>query len=223
MPKDDRDLLQNIERFGKQISDEQVDRFLDYMGHDTSKPLPFLGGGAFATAFWMSDKKKVLKVTTDAADAYGLEIFRKRPMREAVRVYKVVEVEGSKGRSPIFAAVVEKLQDISDSEYEAIASFDTACERLAPDIWKYIRNAGWKQAAVEELDARLADIWVGDEFDFIFNWLYDAIPQLEQRKIRWKDFHEGNVLARGRDLCIVDIGYATIPTQKLPIYDLAAS
>jgi len=86
---------------------------LDQWKIDPSE-LKFIGKGAYAHVFWIkNDRKKVLKITKDYADAEALMPFFWKPDKNFVKVYRVAQL----GSSGVYAILAEKLTPLSGREH----------------------------------------------------------------------------------------------------------
>lgn len=209
----------------RQYSTKYITKVLEAMATRLGEPntkWKWLGAGSYANVYWLNDKKKALKITRDESDADASIILKKKPDRSLVKVYDVFELPAV-GR-PLFGIVVEKLSPLSYKEEKSVSNllnllWDLGIndiptmknikefkDRLSnPDpekhgVDKYIQEYYDKSGVTEEM----IDLWE--------TWA----QVLDARHIVWKDFKILNVMARGREIVISDIGYSTVPAQKIP-------
>ena len=96
-------------RNGAEFTVEELDAILSSIGEKTYPK--FINSGYHAAVFWLSDRKKILKITWDYSDANACEIIRKKPdLKTFVKVYQVLEVPPRR----LYAIVAEKLTPLSD-------------------------------------------------------------------------------------------------------------
>jgi hypothetical protein len=147
---------------------------LDALGE---KKMPsHLGAGTFAEVYWLKgDRKRVLKITTDPADAYASEIVRRHPSKNLPRIHKVYEIVPRK----LFAIVAEKLQPLSATEFKEWANvipaigMDDDNSSMAYDLTDSLLRRGlspewvetWKQAREEIASSQEDedDDWMDDD------------------------------------------------------------
>jgi hypothetical protein len=192
----------------------------------SKKPLtnmPLLGKGSYASVFWLPDRKKVLKLTSDKDDANASAIVQKKPDSSLVKVYNVFQLPpGVFGETKAWGIVNEKLTPLpsSSNKIRAISNLffdsnmvDDPTMKSVKEFYSALHNPQTKQQeyiptymqrfGVTEQD--LQDIWV--------HWA----KVLDKRHIIWQDFKESNVMMRGRTYVICDLGFSTVPQQNIPV------
>lgn len=186
---------------------KMIDSVLERIGEPAGNyNFSFLGRGGKANVFWLSDKKRIIKLTVDESDAQASEIVRKKPSKDLLKVYDVFQL----GRE-LWGIVAEKLTPIKGSEVDRWSNFRSTLEtqqdfpRFDYITPKYVEKI---QDVVEFLDDD-----PDDDEEFFSAGFYVCLEQLgvwadelSQRNILWKDLISDNVMHRGRTLVISDLG-----------------
>lgn len=165
--------------------------------------LQHLGSGWDGSVFWLSNKKKILKVTQDKPDAEASQILARKPNKELYKVYKVVQV-GNDG----YAIIAEKLSPLSGSEFQK-------WERVYHELHGMHKHPSgqkpmtmsWLAEVEEEVEE---ERWNYPALDEKLGQIAEWVDLLTQRNILIRDFHAGNIMARGRLPIISDLGRARI-------------
>lgn len=186
--------------------------------------MPLLGKGSYASVFWLPDRKKVLKITSDKTDATASAIVKKKPDSSLVKVYSIFQLPpGVFGETKVWGIVNEKLTPLPSSSSNKIRAIrnlffdsnmvDDPTIKNVKEFYSALNNPQTKQQeyiptymqrfGVTEQD--LQDIWV--------HWA----KVLEKRHIIWHDFKESNVMMRGRTYVICDLGFSTVSQQSIPV------
>jgi len=227
-------------REGASLTHEQLDGILEVIG-ETSYP-KYIDSGYHAAVFWLSDHKKVLKITFDYSDANAMEIVRKKPDPNAfLKVYEVYEVQPKK----LYAIVAEKLTPLTDAAWDRyfkdFFSY-TGGSMDALDYNNLLYSKGLSleyvnaiEKSIEEHNKEMREIYqemqevdstnvIKDSED---DWLTTAPSEeaykilrrmgkaLEQRRIVFHDFNQSNFMMRGRTPVIVDLGFGDSPAQHI--------
>lgn len=196
-----------------------------------------LGNGEMGIAYDMGGGK-VLKVTTDAAEAKSSNLIKGRNLTHVVRIDDVFRFGKSVAKEPLYGIVQEKLTPLSDAEKgefrHAIAFVrenGQLLEMLATRNWDDFTKAIYALAyddAENEISADARDR--GDQVDrnsplfqrqakrsaenmqrFVISRLQqfgvrEMSRELQSVGIQFADYHEGNLMKRGGQFVITDLG-----------------
>jgi len=202
-------------------SPKVVQTIVDHLGEKDGN-WKWLGEGSFANVYWLHDKKKALKITRDRNDADASEIMRNKPDRSVVKVYDVFALP--KQYTDLWGIVVEKLSPLSYKEGEAIANLYNLLWDLGIDQTPTMKHVKEFKERLENPDPKKhpIDKYIQEYYDksgvteeMIDRWETWA-KVLDSRHIYWKDFKPANVMSRGRNMVISDLGYSKVPHQKIP-------
>jgi serine/threonine protein kinase len=174
-----------------------------------------LGYGNFAEVYWLKDKKRVLKLTTDVSDANASELVRRKPDRSLVKVYDVFQVPESR----LFGIIAEKLVNLTGSErshWDVVGDTLEEERRLQPFqmslVWyerKLLPFLEWVKVA----RSSLAKHFDAATVETLRRWC----EVLTTRHIVWQDMHPGNIRFRGRTPVLMDLGSSKVPSQRIPV------
>ena len=182
----------------------------------------WLGYGSYAKVFWLGDRTKVLKVTTDTDDAEASKIVQQKPASCLVHVYDVFKMAPAKKKN-LYFIVVEKLTPLSAKEENLLyriqeVYFDTEIP-IAP-IQSVLEDfmRAWKHPA-DHREEMIGPAMARHKltYDNSIKILWAWAETLNARHIVWKDFKSNNILMRGREMVIADLGYSDAPFTKIPI------
>jgi len=191
--------------------------------------LPLLGHGADAAIYWMKkDRKKVLKITRNAPDAWALELFRRKPSKDVVKVYDVFQIFPKEKRNTLYGIVEQKLTPLHNV-VDFAASYDYVKDYgvrwLGEDT-----NYGDIVQLLEEDRAFYEKEGNKKEADFIEKTVLPFAHQMERwndalhkRGIVFKDLHEGNVMMNRHQMVLMDLGRSKVQSMKLPLLDVPRS
>jgi len=176
---------------------------------DFSKKL--LGKGGKAYVFWLSDRKKVLKITVDDRDAKASAVVRDHPDKSLIHIYDVFQF----GSTEFYGIVAEKLTPLTGSDYqewEEVSDIITAyADRYDLPHWQGL-TPRWVKEANEALPD-LEDI-VGKAFMNTFRaylWQLTVWEEaLTKRGITWSDLTPDNIMYRSRTQVISDVGRSRV-------------
>lgn len=190
------------------------ERLKDPLNHVT-----FLGSGAYGVVYWLSDHKRVLKITNDEMDAYASAIVLKKPSKNLIKVYDVFQFGGPLFNST-WAIVSEKLTPLSFRQEEIWLSvwhlkngdYHDAFMGSGPAPWKGLTTA-W----VDEVDKWLQDVDPRRPGVSSYKALVEALPdlkawakELSKRGILWTDLKRDNIMNRNKRSVIVDLGFGKV-------------
>lgn len=156
-----------------------------------------------------------MKLTKDKKDAYACSILQRRPHKSLLQVYNVVKVTSD--NNTIYCIVSEKLTPLSPSQREAFSLF-TGFWTIGLEETSLPSSPTLSQ--IREAENKDPEKWkkwckryqLTDKYlDILKEWA----KSLESRNIRWGDYKEENILNRGSNPVISDLGYSTVPTQRL--------
>lgn len=182
---------------------------LERVGESSNRSFKYLGEGGNAFVYWMSDKKKVFKLTIDGSDANASELVRKKPNEAIVKVYDVFKIQ-KKSRSfpdPLCGIVAEKLTPLSGKNLKSIERLYNVVGTSLP-----ISQADLQDRIEEEEEKKSGFVLTTEDLHTLdrFN---QALLTLD---IDWYDFYPENIMMRGRLPVISDIGVNAAPAQKIP-------
>jgi len=201
------------------LSDSLLEEALERTGHEPGKSLKLLGDGTAAHVFWLSDKKRVLKITGDLPDAEASAVVMKRPAKSIVHVYDVFQVKGA------FFIVEEKLTPLSGSEKSTWKNFDDWRDSAySPNQARDDEGVRIEQGLETMLShMQLTDEWLHHleaafqsdpptNFDpnLVMKQLRQWARDLTQRNILWGDIYWENFMSRGHQIVISDLGYGRV-------------
>lgn len=173
--------------------------------------LKLLGQGGRAYVFWLSDRKRVLKLTSDETDALACVLLGKHPANPIVRVYDVFRF----GSTPYYGIVSEKLTPLAGAEYTEWRDISKIITEDA-DLYDLPVWQGLTKTWVQETKEAIPDLAeaAGQAFANTFRvylWqLEKGQESLQQRGILWSDLTADNIMYRGRSLVISDVGRSRI-------------
>jgi len=192
---------------------EYITAVLDQWGIDPEK-LQYLGHGAYAQAYWVkNDRKKIIKFTRDSTDAEALMNVLLKPDKSLVKVYKIAKL----GPNDVHAILAEKLLQLSGSEKKGWYNFFNYVyyHNISPALY-----GGVCPEWTEELTDRLKADEIPSDFQKQIKQCVVWGKALESRQIDFFDLHAGNVMKRGRQDVIIELGLATAPHKKIPVITL---
>lgn len=185
------------------------------LGETDFSRLKFLGKGIWADVFWLSNRKKVVKVTNDLEDANASFIIHKKPSPEFAKVHDVFALT-SKSRTS-YCIVNEKLTELDSSTKRTIENVDSVWRsvlgsfaNVTPKNVQTVSDA-FSDPKVETYIDKLGLTY--RDFDILVGWA----KALQERHIKWMDFKSANTMMRGRKLVISDVGAGSSPRQSIPI------
>lgn len=182
------------------------DKLLQY-GYDISNRKT-LGKGTMGIAYLINDNK-VLKLTTDESEANSSTVIMGQPTKHLARIEKVFKL----GNTGFYIIIMENLQQISQEEMDF---WNMLSDSYILDKLMIGKPKSWR-----ELKPKLADAWDNyardneDELqlqDFLnkarqYNFP-EMIDELAKYGILFYDFHGENIMKRGNDSVIIDLGYS---------------
>lgn len=162
-----------------------------------------LGGGAYGTVFQIN-KDTVLKVSEDRTEINTMNIVKNHPMPYIVRVLDVFRCRIA---NRTFYFIIEELlkqamgpwKDFADY---AMAPVDDVC------ITRRSVKRAKKTPAIElqHLQKYLPCQW---------KWLENVAAYFDAHKIKFADIHNNNIMRRGRQHVLIDLGVAKAPRQRV--------
>lgn len=183
--------------------------------------LPELNHGSFASIYWLPNRTRILKLTGDDTDAKASMVMKKKPDRSIVKTYDVFKFP----KKRLWGIVNEKLTELDPTTKENFLLLENAMTLL--DLSRVIEGTKEVQefrqrllhpttkreiAVVQQLQEQ-QDIGVIEKYlDIYGNWG----KVLEARQIAWYDFKVANLMMRGHEVVISDIGVSDAPAQTIP-------
>ena len=181
---------------------------LDYLGETFPAQI---GRGLYGRVYWLrKQRNRVLKVTTDKSDAQACMHVLQRPQKYLVRVYDVFEIKSN----AVYGIVAEKLTPLSASENITWATSQALEDSSPLPLSDYADGLcrEWIDAYqnyLKEEGERLPP--------FIFQQMYLWAEELARLDIVYWDLHEGNIMKRGNQTILVDLGYSDPPPIQIPV------
>ncbi len=184
------------------------------LGYDPTRA-KVLGEGTQGTAFLLKNGK-VLKITEDQTEAKASAIIAGKMTNNLVRVERVFLF----GKTGLYGIVMENLEPLSGLEEDFWDNFRDLFEDIDPG-----KTIKWKE--LESLIYyKLQDD--GYEEDEIYGYLDEAeennlpqiINELYKYGIVFWDYHGKNLMKRGNQTVLIDLGYSNInKNPKIPILE----
>jgi len=185
------------------------------LGEKDFSRLKFLGKGMWAEVFWLSNRKKVVKITNDLEDANASFIIKNKPSPEFAKVYDVFALT-SKSRTP-YCIVNEKLTELDSATKRTIENVDSVWRSVLGSVANVTpKNV---QTVYDAFSDPKVDAYIDKlgltyrDFDILWGWA----KALQERHIKWMDFKSANTMMRGRKLVISDVGAGESPRQSIPV------
>lgn len=179
-----------------------------------------IGEGHVGHAFELAGKPNVIvKVTDDVNEAqssYRVQKYGKN-LRHVVRIYDVRKIPG--GTSPrvpddTYVITQERLQPLSD-EGDRLVTAATRVLRL---------DNRFALPAVRDQAVRMLRDKLGGQAEGVIHLLdsiqyFETMEELKSIGVRFKDYHAGNVMMRGQDFVVLDLGVSKVQggTEPPPI------
>lgn len=188
-----------------------------------------LGNGQMGIAWDMGDGKRVFKITTDREEALSCMHLKGKSLKHVAKIFEVYrfpDPEQVAGGAGIYGIIEEKLQPLDHSEKIEFGWLSRMLHEIHPDH-NAIAEAMWK-GDTAEMTKILSN---ADEnvvkpnitkviFKFINKYkLYDMIDELKRMRINFIDYHEGNLMKRGGEYVINDIGRSLSPGGDPPMLE----
>ena len=178
-----------------------------------------LGTGGHATVYWLSDRTKVLKVTKDVTDAHASAIVQRKPDPSLIKVYDVFQLYGCK---TLYFIVAEKLTPLSGKAEDLVSRlrdfpYDIGIP-LDPIIEELEEFEHARKHPANKLEEKIpAYLKLHDITEKDIQQLWKWARALDRRDIVWNDFKKENIMMRGHDLVISDLGYNVAPSVQIPV------
>jgi hypothetical protein len=187
---------------------------LKALGYDPTRA-KVLGEGTQGTAFLLKNGK-VLKITEDQTEAKASAIIAGKMTNNLVRVERVFLF----GKTGLYGIVMENLEPLSGLEEDFWDNFRDLFEDIDPG-----KTIKWKELQ-SLIYYKLQDD--GYEEDEIYGYLDEAeennlpqiINELYKYGIVFWDYHGKNLMKRGNQTVLIDLGYSNInKNPKIPILE----
>lgn len=172
-------------------------------------PAAKLGSGSFGYAFEIvyNGKRSVLKVTGDPSEAKSSNHIKGKPLKHVVRIYDAFQF---KGEPTLYGIVEEKLDKISETDMddfddfvEFLEAIKAGHEIVTGDFDGIERKVGSAFKKPESLD-RFEEL--AKKFQF-----KQIIQELHRNQVEFLDFHRENIMRRGTDYVVIDLGISQSP------------
>jgi len=216
----DFDSYEDLDDQEESYAEEVVGKILRHVGQPEGTPRFFperIGEGADAEVYWLANKRKVLKLTVSEDDAKALAYFKKHPDKGIVKVYDVFSIPDTF----LYGIVMEKLTP-SDKHWQEIAERISFAGRGG-----FFLSMKWFEGqllpAIQKRRERgvggpFMDAMTPENIEVIHHWC----EVLDKAGIKWADMHDENVMFRGRQPVLMDLGRSTGATGRIPQMKAAA-
>jgi len=176
-----------------------------------------VGQGSFGVAFDANFKGKnvVLKITSDKSEANASNHIIGKKLKHIVHIYDVF-----KFKDTIYYGVLqEKLQKLHESEKDNFNTlvFIMQKAKVGPELIK-----GDIDAALDKVEKTFADKPNTIKFfaQAVVSFDFDKIiEELASNGIQFIDYHGGNLMKRGEDFVLIDLGMSRVPNTNIPILE----
>ncbi len=192
------------------------------LGEKNPQKWKWLGEGSNAQVYWLNDKKKILKITRDESDANASIILQHKPDRSLLHVHDVFEIPTN--YKTVLGIVAEKLSPLGKREEKRLQGllaflFDLGIKDhpTMENVLELRRRMFYPDPDKYPTDKYIKDYYkrhriTEEAIDLWETWA----KALDARDILWKDFTTYNVMSRGRNAVISDLGYNNSPPQQIP-------
>jgi cytidyltransferase-like protein len=190
-----------------------------------------LGKGYYGIAYDIGDNK-VLKITPDDSEAKTSNFIKGKNTKHIYKVFDVFKFPSFQPRETddLFGIVVEKLEKLTtveQNEFEEALnkirtgrydvdfseeSFEVAFEKCIEQVRNFVQPE--QLATFEITDLKYAkEVLIKFQFPQITD-------ELQRLKIVFRDFHSGNLMKRGSDYVVIDLGNDSKSSNAGKIPDL---
>lgn len=229
--KDDIDILwwffhqsEDIEPDREDIA-EALTKTFKRIGQPLNKIPRRIGYGDWAEVYWLSDRKKVLKLTTDDTDAKAMAYFKKHPSKGVVKVYDVFKIPHTK----LYGILEEKLVAATGKEVQEWSL-------ITRQLPFFVRGTGfsltmkWFHKFQGKLQESTAEDFARDNSEAqeqlshlltsrpdVIATIKDWCETLDKAGMRWADLHPRNIMFRGRQAVLMDLGRNVGASGPVPV------
>lgn len=194
--------------------EETLEAIRQRLGEPNLMKLKKLGAGMWADVFWMSNKKKIVKLTRDRADAQASLIVQKKPSRYLVKTYDVFSVTPDK--YSVYCIVNEKLTPLAGYEERLVDAIREIVRQVSISVSGLtldITSANYERIK-EVLDTEHGRAWAEDylriDADDFLSFYKNLVDALDDRHIRWADVKRPNFMMRGAQIVVADLGAGVV-------------
>lgn len=184
-----------------------------------------LGSGTQGSALEATYKGQsvVLKITADETEALASSHINGKPVKHLPRVFDVFAFPNLK--NPDFpnrwGILQEKLQPINDAEAAGVKKMVTTIKMLSNgDTFLHEGDFDGLLAAVQENLPNRAQEFEKLTHHFQFG---EILKELRKHRINYYDYHPGNIMRRGSDYVVIDLGYSTAPRTAIQTLEQAVT
>ncbi|MHB8407977.1 MAG: 2'-5' RNA ligase family protein [Acidiferrobacterales bacterium] len=188
-----------------------------------------LGNGMDGIAYDVGNGK-VLKVTVDADEANTDHGLKGKSLHHVVKIFDVWRFKVPDGSKEIFGVLEEKLVPLSEQEKKEFEdATDFFNEEMTPHAKEFksaLRSGNWnefvkvlKRVIAEEKRSEWDRAWDQEAFDILVDRtvekhleilekfkLKEMMTELRSNRVEFTDYHGGNVMKRGGNYVINDLG-----------------
>lgn len=197
---------------GKEVLETYGDRIQQQRNWDIPDDPVVLGRGTRGTVYDLGNNV-AMKLTSDTSEAEASEKVRKTPIDGVVEIFDVFAL----GSTGYFCIVQEKLQRMTHM-------MSTEIQKLLKefDLGDYLQGNGYDPKAVERaVDEDVRELHDHGQMPKAKE-LYDTFSRIEElgllkiaanlhkAGIQFHDYHEGNLMMRGHELVVVDLGKSKV-------------
>lgn len=190
-------------------------KLCEHFGIDPKAAQHRLGTGTQGEAYELADGR-VLKLTWDEKEAQAAALVARTP-DPAGNVVKITGVVRIKGYVQIWAIVMEKLQKIPAGD-----PF-----RIYADTWNEYSNSRSPPFNIlpETIDGFIDEMessygFSDPEWQKFKQWIGEVAVYLESIGVEFHDFWHGNLMKRGSQYVVIDLGYS-MSREHAPIDTIA--
>jgi len=187
-----------------------------------------LGSGGMGTAFDIGNNR-VLKLTTDEDEAKSSNHIRGKNMKNVVRVFDVFKLpkERSGKAGDVYGIVQEKLQEMPNDKEEQFTQAMRDLKSATGVATKYFINGRRWDAFVGDVITKAARRGKEDVARKALAQLEDLemndmVDQLNTANVEFEDYHPGNIMMRGTNFVITDLGFSQSPGADPDVLEATA-
>lgn len=178
-----------------------------------------LGAGGNGVAFDLG--QTVLKITKDTKEANSSAVIRGKDFPNIVKVFDVFRFPDTE----YFGIWQEKLQPCPGQDKNEFTEFVTDVEVESGMFSKIWALGDWKEivdhameGAREDSESTAESVGRVRKEIMVLQRKYQMdkiVAQLKAAKIKFRDFHGGNIMLRGSEHVLIDLGYSQSPRRKV--------
>lgn len=158
-----------------------------------------IGRGSYGSIFQINDKT-VMKISRDSSESRTCSILKKHPHPFVVNIYDVFKCKF--GSRMYYFIVMEKLNKPTKTWSNFMDNIPgEVCDLSALALDKLLKNPRHSKTTIRH--------------KIRYSWLQEIAKHFDSLKIKFADFHGGNIMRRDKNHILIDIGVASAPRQKI--------